>query len=133
MTASTKDAPMTTVDSRTLWNRWIGLWNGDLAELDLIIHPEFILHRSPPPPTGGPVRGRDGLGVWIHRTRTLFAGLHFTVEVGPIVDGDLVAGRWVADGIYQGGIPGATAAAGTRVRFHGNDIWCAEGGQIREY
>lgn len=60
-------------------------------------------------------------------------GLRFTVEVGPIVDGETVAGRWIAEGTYQGGIPGSTAPAGTRVRFHGNDIWRAEGGQIREY
>ena len=33
----------------------------------------------------------------------------------------------------RGGIPGSTAPAGTRVRFHGNDIWRAEGGLIREY
>jgi hypothetical protein len=26
-----------------------------------------------------------------------------------------------------------TAAPGTRVRFHGNDIWRAESGLIREY
>jgi predicted ester cyclase len=59
--------------------------------------------------------------------------LRFTVEVGPIVAGETVAGRWVAEGTYQGGIPGSTAPTGTRVRFHGNDIWRAEDGLIREY
>jgi predicted ester cyclase len=53
--------------------------------------------------------------------------------VGPIVDGETVAGRWIAEGTYQGGIRGSSAPAGTRVRFHGNDIWRAEGRLIREY
>ena len=34
---------------------------------------------------------------------------------------------------YQGGIAGSKAPVRTRVRFHGNDIWRAEGGVIREY
>ena len=124
---------MTTPDNHMLWNRWINLWNGELGEVEAIIHPEFILHMIPPPQTAVPVRGREGLCAWIQQTRALFGGLRFTVEVGPIVDGDLVAGRWVAEGIYQGGIPGSTAPAGTRVRFHGNDIWRGDAGLIREY
>lgn len=67
------------------------------------------------------------------RRRSLFDDLRFTVEVGPFVDGEIVAGRWIAQGAYQGGIPGSTAPAGTRVRFHGNDIWRADGEAIREY
>jgi predicted ester cyclase len=70
---------------------------------------------------------------WIEQTRSILSELRFTVEVGPVVDGEMVAGRWLAEGNYQSGIPGATAAPGTRVSFHGNDIWRAEGGQIREY
>jgi hypothetical protein len=66
-------------------------------------------------------------------TRTLFDNLHFTIEVGPVVDGDLVAGRWVAEGGYLGGIPGGTAGPGTRVRFHGNNLWRAADGLVREY
>ena len=63
----------------------------------------------------------------------MFPDLRFIVEVEPIVDGETVAGRWVGEGTYQGGIAGSTAPVGTRVRFHGNDIWRAEGGVIREY
>jgi len=69
----------------------------------------------------------------VGQTRSFFDDLRFTAEVGPVVDGDMVAGRWVAEGGYQGGIPGSTAPAGTRVRFHGNDIWRADRGQVREY
>lgn len=124
---------MSTQDNRTLWKRWIALWNGNLAELDAIIHPDFVRQGAPPPSSSVCVRGRDGLRAWIQQPSMLVEGFRFTVQVGPIVDGDLVAGRWVAEGTYTGGIPGSTVAAGTRVRFHGNDIWRAEDGLIREY
>jgi predicted ester cyclase len=124
---------MTGRDSKVLWGRWIDLWNGDLAQADEIIHPEFALHRIPPPRIPDQLAGREALLAWVTQTRSLFDELRLTVEVGPIVDGEMVAGRWVAEGIYQGGVPGSTAPAGTRVRFHGNDMWRAEGGLIREY
>jgi predicted ester cyclase len=98
-----------------------------------IIHPDFNLHRIPSPRIPYRLAGREGLLAWINQTRSLLSDLRFGVEVTPIVDGEAVAGRWVAEGTYQGGIPGATAPVGTKVRFHGNDIWRAEGGLIREY
>src|SRR5437016_5331517 len=117
-------------EARALWERWIDLWSGDLALAEEIVHPQFAFHRIPPPRIPGGLAGRDGLLAWIRQTRSLFPDLRFTVEVGPIVDGDQVAGRWVAEGTYQGGIPGSVAPAGTRVRFRGNDIWRAEDGLI---
>jgi predicted ester cyclase len=43
-------------------------------------------------------------------------------------------GRWLFEGAWRGGRPpGATAAPGTRVRFHGHDILRVEGGHIAEY
>jgi predicted ester cyclase len=71
--------------------------------------------------------------VWIDQTRSLFPDLRLTIETGAIVDGLSVAGRWIAEGTYRGGISGSTAPTGTPVRFHGNDIWRAEDGLIREY
>ena len=127
----TPERTLSTHDSHALWARWIELWNGDLAQAEQIIHPDFALHRIPPPPI--PVEGREGLVGWVEQTRSLFDDLRFTVEVGPVVDGELVAGRWLAEGAYQGGIPGSKSPPGTRVRFHGNDIWRAGDGQIREY
>jgi predicted ester cyclase len=124
---------MTSHDAAMLWDRWIDLWNGDLEYADEIIHPDFAIHRIPPPRISDQLDGRDALLAWIKQTRSLLGELRFTVEVGPIVDGDWVAGRWIAEGTYRGGIPGSTAPAGSHVRFHGNDIWRAEGGVIREY
>jgi predicted ester cyclase len=124
---------MTGHGSRWLWERWIELWNGDLDLAPEIIDPDFDLHRIPPPLVLEDVRGRERLVEWIRQTRSFFPDLRFTVEVGPIVEADYVAGRWVAEGTYQGGIPGSTAPPGTAIRFHGNDIWRAEAGLIREY
>jgi predicted ester cyclase len=117
---------------RALWKRWIALWNGNVGDLSSIIHPNFVRH-GPVPAGSAPIRGRAALRRWIEQPSELVHGFRFTVVVGPIVDGDMVAGRWLAEGVYQGGIPGSAVAAGTRVRFHGNDIWRAEGGLIREY
>ena len=70
---------------------------------------------------------------WVDQTRSLFPDLRFAVETGPIVEEEMVAGRWIAEGTYRGGVPGSSAPPGTQVRFHGNDIWRAEDGLIREY
>jgi predicted ester cyclase len=119
--------------SAELWDRWIELWNGDLDSAEQIIHPDFEVHRIPMPHVPEELGGRQALLEWVKQTRSILDGLRFTVEVGPIVDGEMVAGRWLAEGFYQGGIPGAIAPAGTRVAFHGNDIWRAEDERIREY
>ncbi len=124
---------MTRHDAELLWDRWIGLWNGGLDAVETTVHPAFTFHRIPPPRLPSDLRAREALLAWIGQTRSLFEGLRFTVEVGPIIDGDLVAGRWIAEGLYGGGVTGSTAPPGTRVRFHGIDIWRAEDGLIREY
>jgi len=122
-----------TGNMKLVWDRWIELWNGNLEQATEIIHPGFVVHRIPPPRISDTAGGREALLEWIKQTRALLGDLHLVVEVGPIVDGEMVAGRWIAEGTYLGGIPGSTAPTGTRVRFHGNDIWRAEDGLIREY
>ncbi len=119
---------MSALGGAALWDRWMELWNGDLELADQIIHPEFAIHRFPPPHIPAGLTGRDALVAWVRRTRSFFDDLRFTVEAGPVIDGEMVAGRWLAEGAYCGGIPGATAPAGTHVAFHGNDIWRAEDG-----
>ena len=54
-------------------------------------------------------------------------------EVGPVVEGDLVAARWAGRGRYRGGMPGATAAAGTPVAFGGIDLLRARADRFAEY
>jgi hypothetical protein len=41
-----------------------------------------------------------------------FDGPTFEIEVGPVVEGDLVAARWAGKGRYKGGMPGALGPAG---------------------
>ena len=57
----------------------------------------------------------------------------FTLEVGPIIDGNLICGRWHLQGQYAGGMPGATAAPGSRVDFTGTDILRIDNGLLAEY
>lgn len=53
--------------------------------------------------------------------------------MGPIIDGDLIALRWRAQGSYAGGFPGAAAPAGTPADFTGTDLLRVQDGQLAEY
>jgi predicted ester cyclase len=66
-------------------------------------------------------------------SRDLFLDVTFAVEVGPVVEGDLVAARWIGRGRYKGGMPGATAPAGTQVSFSGHDLLRVDRGRFAEY
>ncbi len=57
----------------------------------------------------------------------------FSIEVGPIIDGEHVVVRWAATGHDGGGIPGAGAQVGTAVTFHGTDILRVAGNQVVAY
>ena len=63
----------------------------------------------------------------------LFLDLTFAVEVGPVVEGDLVAARWTGRGRSKRGMPGATAPAGTQVSFSGHDLLRVDEGRFAEY
>lgn len=146
-TAAAQAAPeentVTVADTRTqtsearaseLVGLWLELWNGDYRGTERFIRPDFRVHAAL---TGGgdgsSIRGPEGLVAWVKESRTAVPNLEFVVEVGPIVQGDLLVVRWLAEGTYPGGIPGATAPAGTRVSFTGTDILRLEGGRLAEY
>ena len=63
----------------------------------------------------------------------LAVATELVTELGPVVEGDLVAARWAGRGRYRGGMPGATAAAGTPVAFGGIDLLRAHGDRFAEY
>jgi len=42
--------------------------------------------------------------------------------LGPIVQDGLLAALWSAQGVYAGGVPGASASPGTTVKFNGHDF-----------
>lgn len=101
---------------KELWNAWLTLWNGNLSIADSIIAPGFVAHFAPAATSPAEVRGPVGLKQWISGSVAAFSDYSFTTTVGPLVEEDLVAGRWVFRGTYEGGIPGAPSATiGTRV------------------
>lgn len=121
-------------DQRALWNNWVQLWNGDYAQADRIISPDFrvnvaLLDGS----SDDAIRGPEGLTQWIKQSRGPFNDFELTTRVGPLIDGKYVVGRWEATGTYKGGFPGATAEPGTAVTFEGTDILRVEDGEVAEY
>ena len=125
---------MTAQDNKALWKPWLELWNGDLNVADEIVAEDFVAHFAPVGNSPGEVRGPEGIKQWIGGALAAFTDYSFTTTVGPLADEDMVAGRWVFRGVYQGGIPGASAAAvGERVEYAGMDIFRVESGRIVEY
>lgn len=132
--ANQEDGDVTTETDKALWQPWLALWNGDLAVADEIIAPGFEAHFAPMGGSPGDVRGPAGLQEWISGATAPFTDYAFETVVGPLADGDLVAGRWLFRGAYQGGFPGASPdAIGQRVEYAGMDLLRVEAGQIAEY
>ncbi len=113
---------------------WLRMWNGDYSQADTLIAPSFRLHAAMMDGgDGSAVDSPQALVRWIASTRVAVPDLAFTVEVGPLVDGDHIVVRWQARGTYAGGVPGARAPVGTAVDFTGTDILRVERGQLAEY
>ena len=117
-----------------LVENWVSLWNGDYTLAEQIVSPDVRVHAAlMDGGDGSAVKGPSGMVDLIRQIRAAFPDLCFAVQVGPIVDGDHLAVRWVATGTYDGGFPGATAPLGTGVTFTGNDTLRVERGRIVEY
>lgn len=123
---------------KSLYERWLTeLWNGDVGRLEVVaaelVTPDFVGHWPGRPNL---VRGPGALAEIVRVGRRPFDPLTFTVDVGPLSEGDLVAARWVGRGRYAGGdnaLPGATAPRGTPIEFHGHDLLRLENGRFAEY
>lgn len=114
---------------RKRYERWLlEMWQGDFALAHDLVTPGFVGHWP-----GMDVRGAGQLVETLRQGHAPFDDVTVTLDVGPIVDGDTVAARWTFSGTYRGGMPGATAPAGTRVSFSGHDILRAEGDRFAEY
>ena len=110
-------------DARDLYRRWINeLWNGgpgtaaDVASE--LVTDDFVGHWP-----DRPVRGARALADVVTQTHEPFGQLTFVITVGPLVDGNHVAGRWAAEGENADG----------PARFFGNDIVRVHDGKIAEY
>ncbi|GAB3548061.1 putative ester cyclase [Actinopolyspora lacussalsi] len=110
--------------AKNLYRRWLNeLWAGEHGVAREIVSEDFAIHHGEiRPGTERELVGPAGLTRLVELGRQPFEELRFTLEVGPIVEGDLLSARWLGTGTYAGGVPGATAAAGTEVEFTGNDI-----------
>jgi predicted ester cyclase len=130
----TEEVSMTPETNKELWQSWLELWNGDLDTADTLIAPSFVAHFAPIGSSPAEVRGPEGLKQWIGGILAAFTDYQFSTEVGPLAEGDLMAGRWIFQATYQGGIPGAAPdAVGNQVEYAGIDIVRIEAGQIAEY
>jgi predicted ester cyclase len=124
-----------TEQPRRLYERWLlELWHGDESAAHEILAADFVVHQARSQPgESEAIRGPQA-GVELMRMgRAPFSELTFEIEVGPIVEGDMLAARWIGRGAYAGGMPGATAPAGTNVTFGGIDLMRIEDGRVAEY
>ncbi|MCD2188049.1 ester cyclase [Actinomycetospora soli] len=107
------------MDARELYRRWIDeLWNGSVEVAAELVTPDFVGHWP-----DRDVHGPAELAAIIDETHGMLDVLSFVIEVGPLVDGDLVAGRWRGRG----------AQDGNPVTFVGNDLLRVADGRFAEY
>jgi hypothetical protein len=103
---------------KTLYKRWIHeLWAGEKVAAE-VVSDDFVGH-WPDREVHGPAQ----LQSLIDETRNTFSDLSFVIEVGPFVEDDLVAGRWIGTGASSEGPK----------RFTGNDILRFADGRFVEY
>ncbi|WP_020669186.1 ester cyclase [Amycolatopsis nigrescens] len=106
--------------ARELYRRWLDeLWNGSPDAAEQLVSADFAGH-WPDREVTGPAE----LAALIAETQGMFTDLEFELTVGPMADGDLVAGRWIGTG---------TTPDGERARFLGNDILRVRDGRFTEY
>ncbi|MGI5211702.1 ester cyclase [Plantactinospora sp. CA-290183] len=94
---------LVTVDPRPmLWENWMALRNGNLSLVAEIIAPDLTVHLSAVGDPGGRLRGRAALVAWVSALHAAHPAARLTVEVGPVIGPDLIAGRWHLTGIRRG-------------------------------
>lgn len=117
-----------------LVDSWLALWNGDYDIATTIVSDSNRVHAAMMDGgDGSAVAGVSGMQDFVRQTRSVSSDLVFSIDVGPLVDGDHVIVRWIATGHYGGGLPGAGAPVGTEVTITGTDILRVSGNQIVEY
>ena len=128
------DTSSSTPSPQQLADRWLELWNGNYSDVNALIAEEFQLHTAlPDGGDGSAVNDSASLVEWIKQVRATIPDLHYSVQVGPLVDGDHIALRWRAEGAYVGGMPGASAPSGTPIDFTGTDLLRIVNGHLVEY
>ena len=112
-----------------LYSRWLkDVWGGDLEAAREIFTADVVGHWP-----GHDVHGVRDLMDQVRQSHEMFSSISTTLDVGPVVDGDLLAARWTFRGDYRGGIPGATVPQGTRAVLVGHDLLRGDGDRFSEY
>ena len=103
---------------KSLYDRWINeLWAGEPVAAE-VVSDGFIGHWP-----DREVHGPDELQAIIEETRKMLADLTFQIVIGPLVDGEMMAGRWVGSGRSDQG----------PMSFTGNDILRFKDGRFVEF
>jgi hypothetical protein len=86
-----------------LYRRWASMWNGNLAIASDIIADGFVAHLTGDAITPlEDIRDAASVARWVASIRKRGSSLSYTVELGPIVDADLVVAYWRLVGMRQG-------------------------------
>jgi len=110
---------MVSTSTHDLYRRWLAdLWNGSPSVALTLVSNDFIGHWP-----DREVRGPAELATVIGETQAMFTTLTFTLEVGPIVEDDLISARWTGRG----------QSADDEMSFFGNDILRVKDGRFVEY
>jgi ketosteroid isomerase-like protein len=120
--------------AKQLYQRWMEMWNGDLDAAGEIFADDCTTHPAPTTAGDPPLyHGPDEMRALVQMGRAIFSDVTFRAEDDPIVEEGRLACRWVGEGTYGGGMPGATAPAGTPIVFRGIDVWRIADGKVIEY
>ena len=107
---------MSDADLTALYRRWLlDLWHASPADrADIareVVTEDFTVRRAgQPEEPRGPIR----LVALVEAGSAPFDDVRQEIAIGPLVDGDLVAARWIFRGRYRGGLPGASAPRAPR-------------------
>ena len=79
--------------------RWLALWNGNMGELGTLVADAIVVHAVlVGQSTEGPLVGRESLRGWMTTAQAMLPAIQFSIEVGPLTDGALIAVRWRGEG-----------------------------------
>ncbi|GIG63852.1 hypothetical protein [Phytomonospora endophytica] len=80
-----------------LWDAWTEMWNGATGLAGKIVTEDFRIAFGTRIPAADAIRGPRDLAAFVDGFRAGYEALVYRTDIGPAVDGGLVACRWVAD------------------------------------
>lgn len=126
-------APTDKSQAKALYAKWMDMWNGHLELAGEIFADGCVFHTaSPADQNTAANRGPHGATQMVEQTRSIVQDSRCRCDLGPIVEGDMLAARWIWEGTYAGGMPGATAEPGTALTLRGTDMWRLDNNRVVE-